>query len=466
MKHPFAILLPALAAAGILGSGCVAIPMGTEKFTTEYPADIRPTDAPPAKTYEVNPTVLADDEDHRTVTIGLIGKVTSEQLLAQHYKAVSLDKRKRLAIGLCPQLAQTRMYHPKGALTPVGSMAYNGDGNYASYNLKTDDNVLTAQKKNNQAGAILSLVTLGLVSTPIVTIAEMFGPFEKDEHFLGGNIDSYSSKLVGQSIYSTTVYDSKDIDLLRKFPKEARDKIGAWTYFENTEHPHHSFWRGFSSIQYFGVYKYCNYFVKDEGELQRTTPAPPRITTQKRIASGPYSVMLSLPALGFSQTASVETERTNATFDLLDVANGDSFANGTVRFLPPPGGLAVIRNEDDRALLELAMEKEWPVTVALPAPRIGTVPQHRSENATSKSPAPRTAPYQISSIEPKDGMLVVRVTVNDASQTFDIDRTVQPEVRRMFREQFATGPDAKRRESVRMAVEDGGKSLVYTVTFE
>lgn len=35
MKHPFAILLPALAAAGILGSGCIAIPMGTETFTTE-----------------------------------------------------------------------------------------------------------------------------------------------------------------------------------------------------------------------------------------------------------------------------------------------------------------------------------------------------------------------------------------------------------------------------------------------
>ena len=79
---------------------------------------------------------------------------------------------------------------------------------------------------------------------------------------------------------------------------------------------------------------------------------------------------------------------------------------------------------------------------------------------------PIFVPYEIKAIEPDDNRLVVRVTVNDTSKTFEIDRKVQPEVRRMFREQFATGADAKRRESVRMSVEDGGKSLVYTVTFE
>ena len=60
----------------------------------------------------------------------------------------------------------------------------------------------------------------------------------------------------------------------------------------------------------------------------------------------------------------------------------------------------------------------------------------------------------------------MRVTVNDLSRTLDIDRAVRPEVRRMFREQFASGENADRRETVRMEVPDGGKAIVYTVTFE
>ena len=58
------------------------------------------------------------------------------------------------------------------------------------------------------------------------------------------------------------------------------------------------------------------------------------------------------------------------------------------------------------------------------------------------------------------------MTVTDTSKTFEIDRKVQPEVRRMFREQFATGGNATRREALRMDLLDGGKALVYTVTFE
>ena len=137
---------------------------------------------------------------------------------------------------------------------------------------------------------------------------------------------------------------------------------------------------------------------------------------------------------------------------------------GTVRFLPPAGGLAVVRNEDDRAILELAMEKEWPVTVALPAPRLGKV-RKKDEGGMAR---PEVAPYQIASIgRTDDGKgLVVRVAVSDTSRTFDIDRTVQPEVRRLFREQFATGENAGRRESVLWKTENGGKTLLYTVTFE
>ena len=464
MKIPARILIPATAAAGILGSGCVAIPMGTETFRTEYPSYVHATSDPPKQTIDVVPTVVDGDMYHRTANIGLTGTITSEQKQEQRYKAVSVKKQKRLAVGLFPTAAQTKWDRTKGSLTPVNStLSYVGNGNYSSSGGSYEG--ASAQR----LGTALTSLTLGFVATPISMVAGIFGPYEKDLHYLGSEVvDRSSSSYQEGNLHVTstsTVHDSKDIDLLCKFPMSDRELIGAWTYHENAMHPHNTFWHGFYA-QWVGVHKYCKFFVTDEGEIKRTNPVEPKITKTTRTVPGPYSVLLSLPGIGIQQMADVNAGETTAFFNLVDAANGDSFANGTVRFLPPPGGLAAIRNEDDCKLLELAMEKEWPVTVALPAPRIGTVPQHRSENATSKSPAPRTAPYQISSIEPKDGMLVVRVTVNDASQTFDIDRTVQPEVRRMFREQFATGPDAKHRESVRMAVEDGGKSLVYTVTFE
>lgn len=457
MKHPFAILLPALAAAGILGSGCVAIPMGTETFTTEYPADVRPTAEPPTKTYKVEPVVTPGDESHHTVAIGIKGSIITQQPMIQTFKGGEVVKKKRLSIGLFPMTAKN-VYHPKGALTPIStSMYYRGNGRYSSSNFG-----ITEPCGEMDGGKFITALTLGILPTPFCMVAGIFGPYEHDYHFLGGTVENHSSTPGVNSVYESTTYSSDDIDLLLKFPMSEREKIGAWTYHENSTHPHNTFWNGFQA-QWFGFFKYCNYFVKDLGGVQKTTAAPPTVKTEERVLAGPYSVILSLPSLGYYQTVEVSTGANKAEFQLLDAANGDSFTNGTVRFLPSSTGLAAVRNEDDRALLELAMEREWPVTVALPVPRLSAM---QPGNTGTTPQQPQVEFFQISSIEPKADSLVVRVTVNDASKTFDIDRKVQPEVRRMFRAQFATGPNADRRESVRMAVDNGGKSLVYTVTFE
>ena len=73
-------LLPAIAAAVILGSGCIAIPMGTETFTTEYPAEIRPTAEPPVVTCnECTLKTVDDDESHLTACFTLSGMFESKQ---------------------------------------------------------------------------------------------------------------------------------------------------------------------------------------------------------------------------------------------------------------------------------------------------------------------------------------------------------------------------------------------------
>lgn len=463
MKHS-SVLLTSLALALLLGSGCIAIPVGTETFRTEYPTDIRATADPPTRTFNVAPTIVDGDEYHRSTAIGLAGTITSEQTQEQHYGTVSVKKQKRLAIGLFPTAAQTKWDRPQGSLTPVNStFSYVGNGQYSS-------NGTYENGREQKLGTALTAITLGLVATPISMMAGIFGPYEKDLHYLGSSVvDSSSSSYQSGTLHvtsTTKVHDSRDIDLLLKFPMSERERIGAWTYHENATHPHNTFWHGFYA-QWIGVHKYCNFIVKDEGEIPRTVPAEPKTTASNRTIPGPYSVFLSLPGVDFQQTSDVGVGETTAFFNLESAANGNSFAKGTVRFLPPPGGLAAVRNEDDRAILELAMEREWPVTVALPAPRLGAG-EGESEKDDAGKTLPKDKPYQITGIgQTDDGKgLVVRITVNDTDQTLQIDRQMRPEVRRLFREQFATGGDADRRENVQMKLEDDGKMLVYTVRFE
>ena len=450
MKHPFAILLPALAAAGILGSGCIAIPMGTETFTTEYPAEIRPTAEPPTKTYKVEPVVAPGDESNRSVAIGIKGSIITQQPMIQTFKGVEVVKKKRLAIGIAPMMAKD-MYHPEGALTPVStSMYYAGNGRYSSSNMG-----ITEPCGEMDGGRVLSSLTLGILPTPFGLMAGLFGPYEHDYHFLGGTVENHSSQLGVNTIHKSTTYNSGDIDLLLKFPMSDRKRIGAWTYHENATHPHNTFWNGFQA-QWFGVFKYCNYFVKDMGWIQKTMAAPPAVNTEERVVPGPYSVVLSLPDIGFLDTVQVPAGAQSARFELPKSHNGQAFANGTVRFLPSPDDPDAIRDEAVHSLLDRAAECEWSVMVSLPNGQ-------KDPEAVSN---PIFVPYEIKAIEPGDNRLVVRVTVNDTSKTFEIDRKVQPEVRRMFREQFATGENATRHEELKMDLSDGGKALVYTVTFE
>ena len=438
-------------------TGCIAIPMGTETFTTEYPTEVSPTDDPPTKTCEVDPVAEAGDEGNRSVSIGLAGTVIVEQAQSQQYARVEVVKKKRLAIGLAPLMAQTT-YHPDGALTPMTGMYYVGDGKYSTMNMGSKEPVGAM----DGGKAVLGL-TLGILSTPFSMMAGIFGPFEKDYHFLGGTVADQSSSRYGNAVNTSTTYNSKDIDLLQKFPMSDRVKIGAWTYHENAFHPHNTFWHGFEA-QWFGVAKYCNYLVKDKGVIERTTPAAPNVTRNKRNVPGPYGVTLSLPTLGFLSSANVKPGETTAVFNLLKVANGDSFANGTIRFLPPPGGLSKVLDDDDRAILELAMGREWPVTVKLPAPMLGAKDGSRSEKSNETRVKPLYS--DIRKLNLADGGFEVRVKVNDASQTLKVHKEVSPDVRQLYLDEYANEHPEIPTERIRVKLHwrnsENGAELIYT----
>lgn len=440
----------------LLGAGCVAIPAGRETYTTEYPFAIRATWDSPTKQYDPDIAVVDGDKDFHSASIALKGKVTSTQPREQQYKTVTVEKKKRLAIGLFPQLAQ-RTFRPKGSLEPVGDLINNGNGKYSTY----PTNSMEPHYQSESGGFLLNFFTFGLVSTPISMFAEIFGPYEKDSHFLGSSLQTTSVSQSGNRVTTSKTYSSTDLDLLCKFPMSEREKIGAWTWHEDDTHPHNSFWHGFEA-QWFGVYKYCNYFVKGSSEVTRRASVDPEVTTSSRTVSGPYTATLILPALGYRETVAVEPGAKEATFNLLVAANGEATASGTIRYSLPDDGDKSVKNADDREILKLATVREWPVTVNLPAPRPERIATPGAAPADAVSDA-----YRVASIENLDGGgLVVRVAVKDAAKAQEADRAVQPEIRRMFREQFATGDNANRRENLKKETADGGKTLVYTVVFE
>lgn len=361
-----------LACAAVL-SGCVAIPCGTQTFTTEYPADIRATDEKPTKTYE--PSVAVTPGEDGSVDIGLFGEITTIQPRVQHYNSVSVTKRKRLAIGLWSQFAEG-IYHPTDALVPVWDV-YLGHGSYGESMHNPPAPVV--------AGSLLDLFSLGLLPAPFMVLNGVFGPFEHDRHFLGKALET-SVERYGNGVKFNKAHDSKDLDLLGMFPEEDRRRIGAWCWRDNDEHPQNTFWFGFTSygtgwpgglslpgnlFPWPVVSKYCTYVVHDPVEIERTAPADPERTVVRGTMTGPYGVFLQIPETGFARTLTVPRGMKTARFELSPSENGVPSAQAIVRFLPPSGGMEEAWDDDTRAFLELVDGRDFPVVLELPVPRLG-----------------------------------------------------------------------------------------------
>lgn len=358
----------ALAAlVAVAGSGCVAIPCGTQTFTTEYPTDIRATAEKAEKTYE--PSVLAMAGEDGSVEIGLYGEITTTRQREQHYNSVSLTKRKRLAVGLYPDWAE-QLYRPKDALQPV-RLTYVGNGKYSSHQM------LTSDAGGYFYGAVLYNLSLGILPLPFLFLDGLFGSFDHEWHYLGKTLETRTSPVPGNPNFTkvNTTHDSRDIELLAKFPAEDRRKIGAWTWRDDAQHPQNSFWHGFCPTPTYwpwpGVYKYSTYVVHEPVELERTTPAAPETTVVRGGITGPYGVFLQVPEIGLARTLTVPRGEKTVRFTLAPSESGATSAQATVRFLPPSGGPEEAWDEDARALLEQAEGQDFPVEVELPLPRLG-----------------------------------------------------------------------------------------------
>ena len=353
-------------AGGALLSGCVAIPCGTQTFTTEYPTEIRAADEKPTKEYEASVAATTPGEDGK-VGIGLACEITTTQARVQHYNSVSLTKSKRIAIGVFTGWAE-EIYHPKDGLEPV-FWPYLGNGRYSSDTFGYD------LPGAFVGGSCLNALTLGLLPIPFVFLEGIFGPFEQGHHYLGKVVETKTKAIGPKATKTTTTHSSADLELLAKFSAEDRERIGAWTWMDDDKHPQNTFWFGFTTPwprknwPWPGASKYCTYVVHDPVELEKTTPVAPTVTRDLKAVTGPYGVFLRIPDVEFTRTLAVPRGETAVEFDLADLI-GKSAGEGYVRFLPPSGGLEEAWDDDARILLEQIQGRDFAVDLGLPLPRL------------------------------------------------------------------------------------------------
>lgn len=404
--------------AGFIGAGltgCVAFPVGKEDFTTEFATDVRDASDAPSKEYKPSVTLLKNEYGGESpgggaakfigisthggnepydiaalrngvaihegsapqsgadprIGIAIGYSIAASQPRARHYSSVTVTKRKMFAIGIRPDCAET-FYHPQDALVPV-KLTYVGKGEYRSATAVGSEEV----GYGYGFAASLNALSLTLVAAPFQFLAGLFGPFESGRHFLGKQLDKATS--VAGNGYSTTrqVHDSRDLDLLEKFPAADRRRIGAWTWRENDEHPQNTFWNGLTSgtiVPWPGVWKYCTYVVHEPVELERTTSEPPKRTVSSGILQGPYRVFLEIPDAGFARGLAVPRGKSIAYFDLSSVADGRTGVSVKVRILPPSGGLEEAWDDDARTMLEMLEGRVIRGTLDLPVPRLSSVP--------------------------------------------------------------------------------------------
>ena len=353
---------PAVLACGTLLGGCVAVNTGPLRvFTKEYPTGVAALGAEEAVSHEPHESVSGRDEDGRRILrIGLLGEVVSQQSVEQSWERVTVEKQRRLAFGFMPYRAEL-LYRPQGSLMPLVGWNHKGGGNYETW------------VSSDARGEVLA----GLLWLPYSLLVAPFLPYECRTHHWGR-----------QSRPSLQPYgDSKSknevpmVNYLTKFSDRERQEIGAWMWSDEKTHPQRRAASTCSHLGAFGFHKYCTYVVKGPERFSMRTREEPERKTRKRSVLGPYRVTLELPECGFVRTLDVPEGESAVDFDLGGLDAADGHAEGTVSFQPPAEGLDAVRSPDDRALLEAASRRPFPVRVQVrPAGLAGAVATTVSEN--------------------------------------------------------------------------------------
>ena len=474
MKFPFdsRMSLALLAAMAFLGDGCIVV-NGSKPETHAKTRTVFETATSPSTSYvtAVQPSL---EKRNGVLALSIRATIHEEFPKTRHEETVTVQKKKKLAIGLFPGAAQC-LIHPDGALRVI--QMRGGERHspcyYAEYGggMPLPDSVGNYLLVNLVA-APLTVGFLWVAGTIDTLFVEPFRGWSPEvDYYDPLYIEKRSGN--GQSAFLYDCHASPKLQATLILTEDERRDIGLWTCFDRHV-PQGGQPPG--RVGFVGCYKYPLFYVG----VDKTKPEPAGTETKTRFCaiSGPFEATVEIPELGYREVRLVEATGDVASFSVPKVPQDCTVrAYASFREASSSGVAAGGRGDVMRQALARTLGQRFSFDIVLDGPQEAAVRTPSGERQFAVPPArqvatPQIAPkplFRVIGIEPQeDGRYLVTIRVEDSSKTLNLIKAIRPEVQRIVREDFMgrnpSIPPQYVRDYLRSSVprEKNGEELVFS----
>lgn len=269
--------------------GCITVPVWRRTIREEWAGEAHRVGEGEVTVAKENVRVWAEGRGGGRVAIGVkgAGKKTWQRERPLH--RVEVVKWKWVSAGAFPGMAES-IYRSKKSLRPLYGRRYSVE--------MAGTGVEAPPTQQAIGGILLSW----LFWTPVAAPFELLGfvPHECGSHH----------------------WDGTNAVLLTKFSSVHRDKIGAWTWWDDQKQVHQRPTKsGYTHYMLAGFHRYCTYTVGDV-EVVGAKEANPETEFVSGALQGPYSVEVRIPKIDWTEKWEVPAEADEVVVDLPEGARG------------------------------------------------------------------------------------------------------------------------------------------------
>lgn len=412
-----------VACAAWLLCGCVAFNVGTPAVYQHVEMREETVGTPSAVAAVLGRGQL--EQTGNQVSVGMSAEVEETFPKTKWTETVTVKVQKRLALGLFPGAAEVYLM-PDGALD--SGMLRTDKG----WKGGADACVLYSDCELDYG--ILQLIWLCGCGAPQVIgtinslLVQPFAGWDCAHDYLDKDHLDTTGYFPGTDERCADPSGSPKIRALRAFSAEERQRMGVRTCLDRPDwRNHRRNFSGFTHAGLIGCHKHLAMFVEPAKAGPKTATGTVETKRRRADVEGPYVAELSIPALGWTRAVRVGKGATRAEF-ALPVAERRSVAEAVVRFRADGTGTASVVTKG--ALEKMAGgEYRFEVTLQGEAGAGAAVP--------AAVPKASDGAYEVLGITPSgNGRYEVRVRIADKSRTFDVGWAVEPDVKRMIREDY------------------------------
>ena len=452
-RHPVSAVASLISAAML--SGCVAFNVGSpETFT--HVETVRELSAEPIRVSVLSENARLENNGNNA-NVELDADVSETFDVQSHTETIVARKQRRLAVGLFPGAAEV-FCMPEGALQSGWFTGEVGWDNSPPYHLLyggESPNETLSYILEVPLGAISSVGIIPAIATLQTLVIEPFSGWSCSHDFFDGEkIKRGHMPKTGMPYWDAS--KSPKLQNLARFPEDVRKQIGVLTCFDGVSYHGIQFTRSSMNIGHWGLlgcHKYIALYI-DPVKMSPASSAGEETRKRANVSvTGPYVADLTIPSLGHYDSQIISAGGTKASFALPAVER-DCTVEAVVSFREDNSVSGRSASDLTRQALAKVSGRDWRFDLAL-------------KGSGRSSSSVQNTLYEIIEIKQSpDGKYVVRVEIKDKAKTFSIGRIIEPDVKRLIREDYmGRHPEMSPqyiRESTQWETERKGSILVYT----